>query len=60
MVIMSGLSLSVEVIRQYFVGALDLIVQSERLPDGKRKLVSVAEVVDRGNVAEVVDRGNYD
>ncbi|MFS0612137.1 CpaF family protein [Lederbergia ruris] len=55
MVIMSGLSLSVEVIRQYFVGALDLIVQSERLPDGKRKLVNVAEVVDRGNRIDIID-----
>lgn len=55
MVIMSGLPLSVDVIRGYFVGALDLIVQSERLTDGKRKLVSVAEIVDEGDQIQVKD-----
>ncbi len=59
MVIMSGLSLSVDVVRQYFVGALDLIVQSERLPDGKRKLVSVAEIVDNAGVIEIKDIFKY-
>ncbi|GAA0376159.1 CpaF family protein [Bacillus horti] len=46
MVIMSGLPLTVDVIRGYFVGALDLIVQTSRLADGKRKIVSIAEVVE--------------
>ncbi|WP_373370832.1 CpaF family protein [Lederbergia panacisoli] len=55
MVIMSGLSLTVDVVRQYFVGALDLIVQSERLPDGKRKLVSIAEIIEKNGAIEVND-----
>ncbi|HLU21215.1 MAG TPA: CpaF family protein [Bacillaceae bacterium] len=55
MVIMSGLSLTVDVVRQYFVGALDLIVQSERLPDGKRKLVSIAEVTEENGRIEMKD-----
>src|SRR5699024_2149826 len=44
MVIMSGLSLTSDVISGYFVGALDLIVQTERLTDGKRRIVSIAEM----------------
>ncbi|UTR11092.1 CpaF family protein [Evansella sp. LMS18] len=51
MVIMSGLPLSVDVIRGYFVGALDIIVQSERLTDGKRRLVNISEITeDNGKV----------
>ncbi|MCM3719810.1 CpaF family protein [Fictibacillus phosphorivorans] len=44
MVIMSGMDLPTEVIREYIVGALDFIVQGERLSDGNRKIVSIAEV----------------
>jgi len=53
MVIMSGLSLTVDVIRGYFVGALDLIVQSERLTDGKRKLVSIAEIAEENGETKI-------
>ncbi|WP_419865704.1 CpaF family protein [Bacillus dakarensis] len=47
MVIMAGMDLPSKVIREYIVGALDLIVQGTRLPDGQRKLVSISEVVKR-------------
>ncbi|WP_205683882.1 CpaF family protein [Brevibacillus migulae] len=53
MVIMSGLALTVDVIRGYFVGALDLIVQSERLTDGKRKLVSIAEIAEEDGETKI-------
>ncbi|MDZ5474428.1 CpaF family protein [Bacillus sp. 31A1R] len=46
MVIMSGLPLTVEVIRGYFVGALDLIVQTSRFTDGKRRIVHISEIVE--------------
>ncbi|WP_042404221.1 CpaF family protein [Geomicrobium sp. JCM 19037] len=46
MVIMSGLPLSVDVIRDYFVGAIEMIVQITRLPDGQRKIVSIAEMAE--------------
>ncbi|MDQ0157125.1 CpaF family protein [Robertmurraya andreesenii] len=46
MVIMSGLPLTVEVIRGYFVGALDLIVQTSRFSDGKRRIVHITEIVE--------------
>src|SRR5699024_1207978 len=45
MVIMAGMDLPTHVIRQYIVGALDFIVQSERSSDGKRRIVSIAEVM---------------
>jgi pilus assembly protein CpaF len=55
MVIMSGLPINAEVIRKYFVGALDLIVQCERLTDGKRKLVTISEICDEDGEIEVKD-----
>lgn len=45
MVIMAGSGLSVNVIREHLVGALDLVVQAERLTDGIRRVVAIAEVV---------------
>lgn len=59
MVIMSGLSITVEVIRGYFVGALDLVVQSERLTDGQRKLVTIAEVAEDNGEIKVHDIFRY-
>src|SRR5690625_6865422 len=44
MIIMSGLSLTSDVISGYFVGALDIIIQTERMTDGKRRIVSLAEI----------------
>lgn len=49
MVIMAGMDLPSKVIREYIVGALDLIVQGTRLQDGQRKLVSISEVVKNPN-----------
>ncbi|MBT2691240.1 CpaF family protein [Bacillus sp. ISL-47] len=49
MVIMAGMDLPSKVIREYIVGALDLIIQGTRLPDGQRKLVSISEVVKNPN-----------
>lgn len=54
MVIMSGLPLTVEVIRGYFVGALDLIVQTSRFSDGKRRIVNISELVEENG--EIVAR----
>lgn len=46
-VLMSGMELPVSAIRQQCVGAFDLIVHTERLRDGTRKIMSVTEV---GNI----------
>lgn len=44
MVIMAGMELPSTVIREYIVGALDIIIQATRLTDGTRKIVSISEV----------------
>ena len=44
MVIMSGAELPSSVIREYLVGAIDFIIQIGRLPDGKRKMLSISEM----------------
>lgn len=44
MVIMAGMDLPSSIIREFIVGALDIIIQATRLTDGKRKIVSISEV----------------
>ncbi|MBM4763243.1 CpaF family protein [Bacillus sp. B15-48] len=45
MVVMAGMDLPSHIVREYIVGALDIIVQANRLTDGTRKIVSISEVV---------------
>ncbi len=45
MVLMSGIDLGVKAIRGYIESAIDIVVQIERLSDGKRKITSISEVV---------------
>ena len=45
MVVMAGMDLPTHIIREYILGAIDFIVQGERLTDGSRKITSVSEVV---------------
>ncbi len=45
MVLMAGLDLPQLAIRDQISSSLDLILQQERLPGGKRKVVSIAEVL---------------
>lgn len=44
MVIMAGMDLPSSIIREFIIGALDIIVQVMRLTDGTRKIVSISEV----------------
>ncbi|MRG87376.1 CpaF family protein [Salinibacillus xinjiangensis] len=44
MVVMAGLELPSRIIREYIIGALDIIVQVNRHTDGTRKIVSISEV----------------
>jgi pilus assembly protein CpaF len=44
MVLMAGLDLPQPAIREQISSSLDFIIQQERLPGGKRKIVSIAEV----------------
>lgn len=47
MVMMSGMDLPMEIIRQYIIGAIDLIVQIGRLPDGQRKMLAISEIIQQ-------------
>ena len=44
MVLMSGIQIPVQALREYIEKAIDLVVYIERLQDGKRKIVSICEV----------------
>lgn len=44
MVLMANLELPQPAIREQIASAIDLILQQERLPDGKRRVTSIAEV----------------
>lgn len=45
MILMANLELPQPAIREQIASAIDLILQQERLPDGQRKVISIAEVV---------------
>ena len=47
MVIMAGMDLPSHIVREYIVGALDIIIQATRLTDGTRKIVSISEILER-------------
>lgn len=57
MILMAGMEIPVKAIREYIGNAIDLVIQVERLSDGRRKVVSISEVVgydgDKINVAEI-------
>ena len=45
LVLMSGMEIPVKAIREYIENAIDLVVQIERLSDGRRKITSISEVI---------------
>jgi pilus assembly protein CpaF len=45
LVLMAGFDLPVRAIREQIAGAIDLVIQSSRMRDGSRKIVSISEVV---------------
>ena len=46
MLLMNDMELPVNAIRGYITNAIDIIVQIERLSDGKRRVTSICEVID--------------
>lgn len=44
MVLMSGLDIPVRAIREYIVNAIDLVVNIDRMSDGRRKVTSICEL----------------
>lgn len=56
MVLMAGMDLPVNVIRDQMVGAIDLIIQQSRMRDGSRKITQICEVVGiDSNVIQLQD-----
>ena len=45
MVLMSGLEIPIKAIREYIENAIDLVINIERMSDGKRKITNISEVV---------------
>ena len=45
MVLMAGMNLPLNAIRQQVAGAIDLIVQQSRMRDGSRKVTSISEIL---------------
>jgi pilus assembly protein CpaF len=56
MVAMAGLSLPEKAMRQQIAGAIQVVIQVSRLPDGNRKVVSISEIVGmEGDVVTMQD-----
>lgn len=49
MVLMSGLDIPVKAVREYIDNAIDLVVNIDRMSDGKRKVTSICEVQNMEN-----------
>ena len=45
MVLMSGIEIPIRAIREYIESAIDIVVEIERLSDGRRKITNISEVV---------------
>ena len=45
MVLMSGMDIPIMAIREYIENAIDLVINIERMHDGKRKITNISEVV---------------
>ena len=49
MVLMSGLEIPINAIREYIVSAIDLVINIERTTDGKRKVTNISEIIGLKN-----------
>ncbi len=45
MVLMSGIDIPIAAVREYIENAIDLVINIQRMHDGKRKIVNISEVV---------------
>ncbi len=49
MILMAGMEIPILAVREYIEKAIDIVIQVERLSDGRRKVVSICEIVDSEN-----------
>ena len=45
MILMAGMEIPIKAIREYIENAIDIVVQVERLSDGRRKVTNISEIV---------------
>lgn len=45
MILMAGMEIPIPAIREYIENAIDIVVQTSRLSDGRRKITSICEVI---------------
>ena len=45
MILMAGMEIPIKALREYIANAIDIVIHVQRLGDGKRKIVSISEVV---------------
>ena len=52
MILMAGMEIPIKAIREYIENAIDIVIQTSRLSDGRRKITSICEVVgfDKDNI----------
>lgn len=55
MVLMSGMNIPIKAIREYISRAIDIIINIERMSDGKRKITSICEIKGMDNDRIVLD-----
>lgn len=44
LILMSGMDIPIKAIREYITNAIDIVVQIERLSDGRRKITNISEI----------------
>lgn len=45
MILMAGMEIPIKALREYIYSAIDIVVHIQRLSDGKRKIISICEIV---------------
>ena len=45
LVLMSGLEIPIRAVREYIVNAIDIVINIERMSDGKRKITNISEII---------------
>ncbi|WP_339279321.1 CpaF family protein [Paenibacillus sp. FSL W8-1187] len=59
MILMSNASMTADVVRPFISAAIQLVVQTLRLPDGTRKIVSIAEAADEDGQLKLKELFRY-
>lgn len=54
MILMAGMEIPIKAIREYIENAIDIVVEVERLSDGKRRITNISEIIGfKGDIIEL-------